>query len=153
MAVTDQLARAMPYIERLGDSDVISDNLGEALVRLRRALAEQKLSEQVRQAALSLRALAPGQRERTRGRRLVLALSGGAGGAALALSLSAAARDVLAQRERQRRRRRGRLVLALGLSGGAGAGALALWLARQKRAAEPAPEAEDALEQAPATTP
>lgn len=90
MAATDQLSKALPYLERLLDDDAVHQSLGEAVSRTRagyrraskrrasEAVADKRLYEQVRTAVASLRdavAAVQGQpkpKPRRRVRRLVL---------------------------------------------------------------------------------
>lgn len=67
MAATDQLSRALPYLERLLDDDAVHRSLGEALSRTRagyrrahrrrasKAVADERLYEEVLTAVASLR--------------------------------------------------------------------------------------------------
>ncbi|MGI8713476.1 MAG: hypothetical protein ACR2NR_09890 [Solirubrobacteraceae bacterium] len=96
MAVSDQLSRATPYIQRLLNDDYIQDQIGQGITALRasrnrtkgrkaqEALKDRRLWSQVQQAAGSLsqavRALNEPEPPQHRARRtLLLAAAAGAG--------------------------------------------------------------------------
>jgi hypothetical protein len=100
MSTTDQLARVVPYIERVVEDKYIQDEIGQAITELRRsarrlkgqsaseALKDRKLRSRLADAAGSLtkagRALAEQPAPKRRRLPLVLLLVAGAGVSVLA---------------------------------------------------------------------
>jgi hypothetical protein len=104
MALTDQLARSGPYLERLLDDDYVHENLADAARRgrdayaraagrpARKAAADKRLQRSLRDGAASLREVILAlqgkrrARRRHRGIRALALIAAGGGAAAVVIS-------------------------------------------------------------------